>query len=92
MPTYQPGDYVKAEFKDDRTGESEWMWVKVESADDKEKVVFGQLDNEPVISKGLRRGMELAVSYEKIREHRKPADFPLEFVERQPLLALPLRL
>jgi hypothetical protein len=32
MSTYQPGDYVK-EFRDD-TGESEWMWVKVEHADD----------------------------------------------------------
>jgi hypothetical protein len=53
---------VKAEFKDDSTGESEWRWAKVEYADDKEKLVFGRLDNEPVVSKGLRRGMELAVS------------------------------
>jgi hypothetical protein len=44
MSTYQPGDYVKVEFRDD-TGESEWMWVKVEHADDKEEVVFGQLDS-----------------------------------------------
>lgn len=26
MPLYQPGDYIKVEFKDDGTGESEWMW------------------------------------------------------------------
>ena len=27
MPKFQPGDYVKAEFQDEATGESEWMWV-----------------------------------------------------------------
>jgi Uncharacterized protein conserved in bacteria (DUF2314) len=74
MSTYQPGDYVKVGFRDD-TGESEWMWVKVEHADDEEEVVFGQLDNEPIVNKGLHRGMELAVSYEKIREHKKSVDF-----------------
>jgi len=57
MSTYQPGDYVKVEFRDDSTGESEWMWVKVEHADDEEEVVFGQLDNEPIVNKGLRRGI-----------------------------------
>lgn len=51
MSTYQPGDYVKVEFRDDSTGESEWMWVKVEHADDEEEVVFGQLDNEPIVKK-----------------------------------------
>lgn len=72
---YQPGDYVKVEFEEDSTCESEWMWVKVEHADDTERVVFGQLDNEPVVNKGLRRGMELAVSYDNIREHKKSSDF-----------------
>jgi hypothetical protein len=52
ISTYQPGDYVKVEFRDDITGESEWMWVKVEHADDEEEVVFGQLDNEPIVNKG----------------------------------------
>jgi len=75
MSKYQAGDYVKVEFKEDSTGESEWMWVKIEHADDGERVVFGQLDNEPVVNKGLRRGMELAVSYDNIREHRKLSDF-----------------
>jgi hypothetical protein len=58
---------VKVEFKEDSTGESEWMWVRIEHADDGERVVFGQLDNEPVVNKGLRRGMGLAVSYDNIR-------------------------
>jgi len=36
MPRFQPGDYVKAEFKDDVTGESERMWVVVDSCDNEE--------------------------------------------------------
>jgi len=72
---YQPGDYVKVEFKEDSTGESEWMWVRIDHAEDSERIVFGQLDNEPVVNKGLHRGMELAVSYDNIREHKKSSDF-----------------
>ena len=72
---YQPGDYVKVEFKEDSTGESEWMWVRIDHADDSERIVFGRLDKEPVVNKGLRRGMELAVSYDNIRDHRKLSDF-----------------
>jgi hypothetical protein len=45
MSKYQPGDYVKVEFKEDSTGESEWMWVRIDHADDSERIVFGQLDN-----------------------------------------------
>jgi hypothetical protein len=75
MPRYEPGDYVKVEFKEDSTGESEWTWVRIKHADDRERVVFGRLDNEPVVSKDLRRGMELAVSYDNIREHKKSSDF-----------------
>jgi uncharacterized protein YegJ (DUF2314 family) len=75
MTVYQPGDYVKVEFKEDSTGESEWMWVLVDDANDAERVVFGRLDNEPIANRGLRRGMELAVSYDKIREHKKASDF-----------------
>jgi hypothetical protein len=75
MSIYNPGDYIKAEFKEDSTGESEWMWVRIDHADDIERVVFGQLDNEPVVNKDLRRGMELAVSYDNIREHKKSSDF-----------------
>ena len=75
MPMYQPGDYVKVEFKEDNTGESKWMWVRSDHADDGERIVFGQLENEPVVNKGLLRGMELAVSYDNIREHKKSSDF-----------------
>jgi len=75
MEKYQPGDYVKAEFKDEHTGESEWMWVVVDSCDDEERVLFGRLDNEPVVGTGLRLGDELEVSYEKVVEHRKASQF-----------------
>ena len=33
MADYQPGDYVKVEFKDDDSPIGEWMWVRVESCD-----------------------------------------------------------
>ena len=75
MPRFQPGDFVKAEFKDEDTGESEWMWVVVDSSDDEEGVLFGRLDNEPLLGTGLHVGDELAVSYEKVVEHRRASDF-----------------
>ena len=71
----EPGDYIKAEFKDAASGESEWMWVKVSSADEANRLVFGTLDNEPLISTDLRLGMELAVSFDNIREHMKASSF-----------------
>lgn len=46
MSRYQHGDYVKVELKEDSTGESEWMWVRIEHADDGERVAFGHLDSE----------------------------------------------
>lgn len=75
MPVYQRGDFVKIEFKDESTGESEWMWVRVVRADEKNELIFGQVDNEPIVHKDLRRGMELAVSYKNIRDHKKAEDF-----------------
>lgn len=75
MPAYEWGDFVKVEFRDESTWESEWMRVRVECADDTKQIVFGQLDNEPLVHKGLHRGMDLAVSYQNIREHKKAADF-----------------
>ena len=71
MP-YEPGDYIKAEFKDDETGESEWMWVRVESADNSNRLVFGWLDSEPILNTDeLYLGQRLAVSFDNVREHRK---------------------
>ena len=75
MSVYEKGDYIKAEFKDDSTGESEWMWVQVESSYDSMRVVCGRLDNEPIVSADLSLGQQLAVSYDNIRDHRKASSF-----------------
>jgi hypothetical protein len=74
---YEAGDYIKVEFPDEATGVAEWMWVRVHSCDDVKQTVFGTLDNAPVndVSGKLKLGTELAISFSKIREHRKSADF-----------------
>jgi len=72
---FKPGDYVKVEFVKESTGESEWMWVEVSSDDSARRIVFGRLDSEPIVNADLRRGMELAVGYDNIREHRAAASF-----------------
>ena len=66
-----PSDYVKDEFRDKASGESEWMWVVVNSCDDGASVIFGRLDNEPLLDKTLPLGDELAVGYDKVVEQRK---------------------
>ena len=71
MSAFKRGDHVKVEFKDDHSGESEWMWVQVDHCDDEQRIVFGRLDSQPVISLQLKVGQQLAVSYDKIREHRQ---------------------
>jgi len=77
MGKYQPGDYVKAVFKDDRTDETERMWIKVDTCDDDRRIVFGTLDNEPIAAflDKLWLGKELAVSYDLIVDHRKSEEF-----------------
>lgn len=76
MSRYEPGDYVKVEFADEASGESEWMWVEVHSCDDEKRLLFGQLDSVPVVhSTKLQLGARIAVSYDKIRDHRKPHEF-----------------
>ncbi len=71
-PTYERGDYIKVEFTEEGTGEREWMWVKVDYCDDLKRIVFGWLDNEPVVhGDKLKLGQHLAISYEKVRDHRK---------------------
>jgi len=39
--------------------------------------VFGRLDNEPLDDYGslIKLGSQLAVSYDKIRDHKKPNEF-----------------
>jgi hypothetical protein len=70
MSAFKRGDHVKVEFKDDRSGESEWMWLQVDRCDDENRLVFGTLDSQPIIIPRLKVGQQLAVSYDTIREHR----------------------
>ena len=68
---YAAGDHVKFEIRDDKTGESEWMWLKVERTDESSRVVFGILDSQPVVfAHQMRLGQQLAVSFDNIRDHR----------------------
>lgn len=71
----EPGDYIKVEFKNESTGESEWMWVKVDNVDFGKRLAFGTLDSEPLVNTDLCLGMELAVSFDNIREHVKSSTF-----------------
>jgi hypothetical protein len=77
MAIYERGDYIKVEFPDKTTGVGEWIWVRVDSCDDANRLVFGKLDNGPLNDYGnqLRLGSELAISFDRIREHRKAVDF-----------------
>jgi hypothetical protein len=74
---FDRGDYVKVEFESGEQGvPGEWMWVLVHHCDEERQVVFGTLDNEPVVnSEDLQLGEELAISYGNVREHRKPWEF-----------------
>ena len=74
MPSrYKAGDFVKVEVVDEATEESELLWVKVSDSDDQRRVVFGKLETEPILHTTMRLGMELAVSYNYIRDHRTAA-------------------
>ena len=50
------------------------MWVHVQSSDDDEGIVFGRLDNEPLVNTDMKLGQELAIRYDLVREHRKSED------------------
>ncbi|MGB9072408.1 MAG: hypothetical protein WCC22_07025 [Terriglobales bacterium] len=77
QPTYEPGDYVKVEFPDETTGIGEWMWMRVDHRDDKQRLVFGALDNEPLndYTGKIKLGSQLAVRYAQVREYKKPTEF-----------------
>jgi hypothetical protein len=77
MAPYERGDYVKVEFAGDAGMPAEWMWVRVHHCDDEKQLVLGTLDNEPVndYDGKIALGSELAISYSKIREHRKGSKF-----------------
>lgn len=71
MGKYAKGDHVKIEVVSEGSGESEWMWLLVDSCDDGGRLVFGRLDSEPIVAPDMHLGQELAVSYDNIRDHRR---------------------
>jgi hypothetical protein len=72
MGKYKKGDHVKIEVADKKFGGvGEWMWMLVEHSDDEQQLVFGRLDNEPIANPDMELGQQLAVSYDKIRDHRR---------------------
>jgi hypothetical protein len=76
MGVYKKGDHVKIEVEDKQFGIAEWVWMLVESSDDDRQLVFGQLDNEPIANADITLGDQLAVSYEKVKEHRRFGSAP----------------
>ena len=68
---YKKGDHVKIEVKDERFAVGEWIWLLVEDSDDDRQLVLGQVDNEPINNPDMKMGQQLAVSYDKIRDHRE---------------------
>jgi hypothetical protein len=77
MARFDQGDYIKMEFEGcDVDLPPEWMWIRVHHCDDEHQLVFGSLDNEPVVnSEELQLGQEIAINYGKVREHKKPWEF-----------------
>ena len=76
MSRYERGDYVKVEFEGAGLLPAEWMWVQVDHSEEERRLIFGKLENEPIAQiDSLRLGEELAVSYDKIREPKKPWEF-----------------
>jgi hypothetical protein len=71
MGRYQNGDHVKIEVVNEDSGESEWLWLLVRESDDEQELVFGTLDSQPVAIADLKVGQELAVSYDKVRDHSR---------------------
>ena len=59
---YERGDYVEVEF-DGKSGlPGEWMWVRVDRCDQTRRLLFGRLDNEPLLTVEVELGQELAIS------------------------------
>jgi len=71
MGRHPKGDHVKIEITDEQAGVSEWVWLLVDHSDDGRQLVFGQLDSEPAVATGMHKGQSLAVSYERVRDHKR---------------------
>lgn len=73
---FEAGDYIKFQIEDDTKGESEWMWLRVDYCDERNRLVYGWLDSEPVVfTTDLKLGQHIAASYENVVDHKKPNKF-----------------
>ena len=79
MPKYNPGDHVKIEVTDQQSGETEWMWLLVDTCNEDTRMIFGKLDNIPVVNTDMSLGQDLAVSFDKVRDHRPTQQAVLDF-------------
>jgi hypothetical protein len=76
VATYDRGDLAKVEFESEGSLPSEWMWVRVDHCDEQQRLVFGTLDNHPLVNAEiLELGASLVLSFDKVREHRNPGNF-----------------
>lgn len=77
MQQFERSDYIKVEITGPDEPIGEWIWVRVDYCDYQRELVFGSLDNEPLNEYGgdISLGSRLAVSFDRIREHRKPTEF-----------------
>jgi len=71
LPRFKAGDHVKVEFRAEGTPEAEIMWVEVDYSDDERQLIFGRLDNQPIVDTVRHLRQKLAVSYDSVREHRR---------------------
>lgn len=74
MATFRRGDHVKIELPDKLPGLKEWAWVKVDDENETRPLVFGRLDNQPIINTDLELGARVAVNFDKILDHRSFRD------------------
>jgi hypothetical protein len=66
----EQGDYVKFEIKDDKSGETEWMWLRIDYCDEPNRIVFGWLDTQSLVfASCLKLGQHIAVGYDNIRDN-----------------------
>jgi hypothetical protein len=60
---YESGDYVTFEIRHEKTGEAEWMWLRIDYRDAPNNLVFDWLYSQPVLfGSELKLGQHLAVS------------------------------
>jgi len=50
------------------------MWLLVERSDDEQEIVFGTLDSQPIVVTDMKLGQEVALSYDRMRDHRRFPD------------------